>query len=76
VIGILETAALSAALVASFAVATLIREVGLTGALLIVGLGFPAIAATGNRALVRAESRTAPTRAATALRVLTESAVS
>jgi hypothetical protein len=55
---------LSAALAASFAVATLIREVGLTGALLIVGLGFPAIAATGIRALVRAESRTALTGAA------------
>jgi hypothetical protein len=63
VIGILETAVLSAALAASFAVATLIREVGLTGALLIVGLGFPLIAATGIRALVRAESRTALTGA-------------
>jgi hypothetical protein len=75
VIGILETAALSAALVASFAVATLIREVGLTGALLIVGLGFPAIAATGIRALVRAGSRTAPTGAAPALPVPAETAV-
>jgi MFS family permease len=76
VIGILETAVLSAALVASFAVAALIREVGLTGALLIVGFGFPAIAALGIRALVRAESRTAPTGPAPALRILTESAVS
>jgi hypothetical protein len=75
VIGILETAALGAALVASFAVATLIREVGLTDTLLIVGLGFPAIAATGIRALVRAGSRTAPTVAATARPVLAESAV-
>lgn len=62
VIGILETAVLSAALVASFAVAALIREVGLTDALLIVGLGFPATAATGIRALVRAESPTAGSR--------------
>jgi MFS family permease len=76
VIGILETAVLSAALVASFAVATLIREAGLTDTLLIVGLGFPAIAATGIRALVRADSRTAPTVAATARPVLAESAVS
>jgi MFS family permease len=76
VIGILETAVLSAALAASFAVAALIREVGLTGALLIVGFGFPAIAAIGIRALVRAESRTAPTGPATPLRVLAESAVS
>jgi MFS family permease len=61
VIGILETIVLGAALAASFAVATLIREVGLTDTLLIVGLGFPAIAATGLRALVRAESPTALT---------------
>ena len=61
VIGILETTVLGAALAASFAVATLIREVGLTDTLLIVGLGFPAIAATGLRALVRAESPTALT---------------
>jgi predicted MFS family arabinose efflux permease len=74
VIGILETAVLSAALAASFAVAILIREVGLTGALLIVGLGFPAIAATGTRALVEAESSTALTGAAPALPVLAQSA--
>jgi MFS family permease len=62
VIGLLETAVLSAALVASFAVAALIREAGLTDALMIVGLGFPAIAATGIRALVRAESPTPGSR--------------
>jgi MFS family permease len=59
VIGILQTVVLSAALAASFAVAALIREVGLTGALLIVGFGFPAIAAAGIGALVRTESATA-----------------
>jgi hypothetical protein len=50
---------LSAALAASFAVAALIREVGLTHTLLIVGLGFSAIALAGIRPLVKAESRTA-----------------
>ena len=59
VIGILETAALAAALAASFAVAALIREAGLTDALLIVGLGFPVITAAGLRPLMRAEARTA-----------------
>lgn len=58
VIGILETAVLSAALAASFAVAALIRVVGLPGTLLIVGLGFSAIALAGIRPLARAESRT------------------
>jgi hypothetical protein len=57
VIGILATAALSAALAASFAVAAL--GVGLTCALLIVGLGFPVITAAGLRPLMRAEARTA-----------------
>jgi hypothetical protein len=46
-------------LAASFAVAALIREVGLTGALLVGGLGFPVIAAAGLRPLMRAEARTA-----------------
>jgi MFS family permease len=59
VIGILETAALGAALAASFAVAALIREAGLTDALLFVGLGFSIIAAAGLRPLVRAEGRMA-----------------
>jgi predicted MFS family arabinose efflux permease len=59
VIRILETAARAAALAASFAVAALIREVGLTDALLVVGLGFPVIAAAGLRPLMRAEARTA-----------------
>ena len=59
VIGILETAALGAALAASFAVATLIHKAGLTDALLIVGLGFSIIAAAGLRPLVRAEGRMA-----------------
>ncbi|HXP53725.1 MAG TPA: MFS transporter [Streptosporangiaceae bacterium] len=62
VIGLLETAVLSAALVASFAVAALIREFGLTTALVLVGLGFPVIAAIGIRALVRAESPPAGSR--------------
>jgi hypothetical protein len=66
VIGILETTALSAALAASFAVAALIREVGLTAALLMVGLGFPALAVVGIRALVKAEPRAAGTDAAAA----------
>ncbi len=59
VIGILETVVLSAALAASFAVAALIREVGLTHTLLIVGLGFSAIALAGIRPLAKSESRTA-----------------
>ncbi len=58
VIGILETVALGAALVASFAVAALIREVGLTDALLIVGVGFAAIATAGVWPLIRADFRT------------------
>ena len=62
VIGLLETAVLSAALVASFAVAALIREFGLTTALVLVGLGFPVIAAIGIRALVRAEAPPAGSR--------------
>jgi MFS family permease len=59
VIGLLETAALGAALAASFAVAALIREIGLTGALLAVGLGFSAIAAAGACPLFRSEARAA-----------------
>jgi hypothetical protein len=59
VIGLLETVALGAALAASFAVAALIREVGLTGALLAVGLGFSAIAAAGACPLFRSEARAA-----------------
>jgi MFS family permease len=58
VIGILETAVLSAALAASFAVAGLIRVAGLPGTLLVVGLGFSAIALAGIRPLARTESRT------------------
>jgi MFS family permease len=61
VIGLLETVALGAALVASFAVATLIREVGLTDSLLVVGLGFTIIAAVGSWPLFRAESQAART---------------
>jgi MFS family permease len=59
VIGLLETAALGAALAASYAVAALIREIGLTGALLAVGLGFSAIAAAGACPLFRSEARAA-----------------
>jgi len=59
VIGLLETVALGAALAASFAVAALIREIGLTGALLAVGLGFSAIAAAGALPLFRSEARAA-----------------
>ncbi len=54
-IGLLQTLALGAALAASFAVAALLREVGLTRALLIVGFGFSAVAAAGLRPLIRAE---------------------
>jgi predicted MFS family arabinose efflux permease len=61
VIGLLETTALGAALVASFAVAALIREIGLTGALLAVGLGFSAIAAAGVWPLFRSEAQAART---------------
>jgi MFS family permease len=50
-IGLLQTVALGA----SFAVAALIRELGLTNALLIVGFGFSAIAAAGLRPLIRTE---------------------
>lgn len=59
VIGILQTVALSAAFAASFAVAALIHAAGLTSALLIVGLGFSAIAVAGIGALVRVDRRTA-----------------
>jgi MFS family permease len=58
-IGLLQTVALGAALGASFAVAALIRELGLTDALLIVGFGFSAIAAAGLRPLIRTEHSTA-----------------
>src|SRR6201996_2064952 len=54
VVGILETVALGAAMVASFGVAALLRLTGLTGLLLIVGLGFSAVALLGVPALVRA----------------------
>jgi MFS family permease len=53
VVGILETVALGAAMAASFAVAALLRLTGLTGMLLIVGLGFSALAVLGVPALVR-----------------------
>jgi MFS family permease len=54
VVGIMETVALSAAMAASFGVAALLRLTGLTGLLLIVGLGFSAVAVLGVPALVRA----------------------
>jgi MFS family permease len=54
VIGILETVVLSAAMAASFVVAALIRAFGLTDVLLIVGVGFAAIAVAGVGSLVRA----------------------
>jgi MFS family permease len=59
VIGILETVALGAALAASFVVAALIREAGLTNALLVVGLGFSVVAAAGVWPLFRSEGRMA-----------------
>jgi MFS family permease len=62
-IGLLQTVALGAALAASFAVAALIRELGLTDALLIVGFGFSAIATAGLRPLIRTEHSTAGTAA-------------
>jgi MFS family permease len=55
VIGILETVALGAAMAASFVVAALIRAFGLTDVLLIVGVGFAAIAVAGIGSLVRAD---------------------
>ena len=55
VIGILQTVALGAAMAASFAVAALIRAFGLTDVLLIVGVGFAAIAVAGIGSLVRAD---------------------
>jgi MFS family permease len=65
VIGILETVALGAAMAASFVVAALIRAFGLTDVLLIVGVGFAAIAVAGIGSLVRADrpltSAAAPT---------------
>lgn len=54
VIGILETVALGAAMAASFGMAALIRAFGLTDVLLIVGIGFAAIAVAGIESLVRA----------------------
>src|SRR6201996_8013927 len=62
VLGILESGSIAAAMAASFAVAGLIRWVGLPGALLLVGLGFPVIAAIGIRALVKADSPPAGSR--------------
>jgi MFS family permease len=55
VIGILQTVALGAAMAASFVVAALIRTFGLTDVLIIVGLGFAAIAVAGIGSLVRAD---------------------
>ena len=55
VIGILETVALGAAMAASFVAAALIRAFGLTDVLLIVGVGFAAIAVAGIGSLVRAD---------------------
>jgi hypothetical protein len=54
VIGILQTVALGAAMAARFVVAALIRAFGLTDVLLIVGVGFAAIAVAGIGSLVRA----------------------
>jgi MFS family permease len=60
VLGILESASIAAAMAASFAVAGLIRWVGLSGALLIVGFGFSALALAGLRPLALSGSRRAP----------------
>ena len=62
VLGILESAGIAAAMATSFAVAGLIRWVGLSGALLIVGLGFSALALAGLRPLALSGSRPAPVR--------------
>lgn len=59
VLGILETAALGAALVAGFLVAALLHAVGLTAALVVVGGGFAALALLGLPALTRADRRAA-----------------
>jgi MFS family permease len=54
VLGILEATGIGAAMASSFAVAALLRWVGLPGALLIVGLGFSAAAVAGLWPLTRA----------------------
>jgi hypothetical protein len=56
-IGIMEAAAIGAAMAASFAVADIIRWAGLSAALLIVGLGFSALALAGLWPLAAAGSR-------------------
>jgi MFS family permease len=61
VLGILESGSIAAAMAASFAVAGLIRWVGLPGALLIVGLGFSAVALAGLRPLALSGTRPVPT---------------
>jgi MFS family permease len=53
VLGILEATGIGAAMASSFAVAGLLRWVGLPGALLVVGLGFSAVAVAGLWPLVR-----------------------
>jgi hypothetical protein len=68
-IGLLQTVALGAALGASFAVAALIRELGLTDALLIVGFGFSAIAAAGLPPLIKTEHPIAGAAATRGLQV-------
>jgi MFS family permease len=53
VLGILEATGIGAAMASSFAVAGLLRWAGLPGALLIVGLGFSAVAVAGLWPLAR-----------------------
>jgi MFS family permease len=53
VLGILEATGIGAAMASSFAVAGLLRWAGLPGALLIVGLGFSALAVVGLWPLTR-----------------------
>lgn len=69
VLGIMQTAALGAALVASFAVAQLLRAAGLTPTLLVVGFGFSLIAIFALRPLLRADRAAAATVRALASRV-------
>jgi hypothetical protein len=52
--GILEATSIGAAMASSFAAAGLVRWAGLPGALLIVGLGFSAVAVAGLWPLTRA----------------------
>jgi MFS family permease len=60
VLGILEATGIGAAMASSFAVAGLLRWGGLADALLIVGLGFSAVAVAGLWPLARVQVRVVP----------------